>query len=339
MAVESRNIEVHKFTIKPYGKDKEPIVLESDTFSFYKLLVEQLKAFLIKRASDEKRNKENEDVNIHKKVMTIAFDVKNKGLENEEIIPLWKEEFNAKIISGKVSEGKFGETGLVKTIKDGKMVTIFDIESHHAVTKPFYFKIIISNNKKFGFIFLERNGQSGVKGLFTGILKSFVKEKTEKLKFQDSQFSDKDTVRAFVEKGGLKSITMVHNTLASNIEDQIDGANLITQEVELTLTIKTKKGGVFSSGYNKRALKIFENSYGSFFTNSNINGLGFNDSSVTKVESEYNGSNRSIDLSDTMKFKPYYKVSVKIDSNGHSNFESIDKAVLSLAKELLGEIY
>ena len=58
-----------------------------------------------------------------------------------------------------------------------------------------------------------------------------------------------------------------------------------------------------------------------------------------KVNYTYNNSQRTIDLSDTMKFKPYYVVEISINATGHSEFKSIEKEALNLLKDFNLDLY
>ncbi len=320
MAVESRNIEIHKFSIAPLRQVKNTINLSDNNFNLYNKIISEFKAFIYKIPKNENGNR----------VISIN---KNKDSKKES----WFENNTHQIISGKISTGEYGKTGTVTEYQKGERVPIFDIETNHAVERPFYFMILIPKNKKYGFIFLERDGQFGIKGIFTNTLAKFIAEKLQNHKLHTSPLVNEEIVKKYITNGELKSIILTRNSLPINLEDSIGISKLNHQEFEIKIEITAKGSNKFPIKFKNKALKILEGSTGGFFTHSAFNDLGLVGSCKTKIKSKYQDKKRNIDLSDTMKFKPYYEIMVKIDSDGHSNFNSIDKKVIELADDLVSD--
>jgi hypothetical protein len=84
---------------------------------------------------------------------------------------------------------------------------------------------------------------------------------------------------------------------------------------------------------------MFEKDIKGFFTSQQLKDVGFDKKSTLKVKSTYNNSTRKIDLSDTMKFKPYYEIDVKINGDGHSEYDSIEEKALELLDGFSLDLY
>lgn len=193
--------------------------------------------------------------------------------------------------------------------------------------------IIIPKNKKTGFLLFEREGNFSCKKIFCRALHSLVKEKLSGLIFKDENFIEDEIIKNFIEKGDYNSISISRKNLPKDLCDKYLGEYEDGGEYEIQLVIKTKKGTDFKDFTKKKVLENMEK-YDGFFNSKEFQNMGFDDTTNLKVVSTLEGTTKTIDLSDTMKIRPYYSIDVKLDKKGFADFDSIRDESVKLVKSL-----
>lgn len=315
--MEERKLEVLKFNITPKGEASKFINMSS--ISGADLMTTFFADFIpyIEDLEPDEKNKRIVKVGSH--------------FSKHEMI---------RSITGIIETGNYGkEENVVDITQKPDSPPVFKIHKNHSVQKPFFFLICIPVLKNEGIIILERVGQYGIKSIFTYMVQAFVSHKFPEYKAHFSPFIDDQVVENYIKKGQYNSISLTRHSLPGDIADRYGLGNFETHDFVVELTIKAKGKKAITGNAKRRILKLFESSYGGFFTSEDFSNLGFDDSAKIKVNATYNQSKRTIDLSDTMKFRPYYDITVALSASGHSDFNSINTEAIRLLKDLNLELF
>lgn len=320
--MEIRKLEVIKFYIAKKGNKKEKFLMSSikDEDIIDKVFKEFV-PFIDNYPTDEN----------NKRVINM--------LVSDDSTSFFRKKDNTRSISGIIETGKYGKEENVRDSSSKKKKTVFKIHKNHSVQKPFFFLMCIPKIKKDGLIILERDGAFGIKSVFTRILRDFISLHFSEYKIHFSNFIDDEVVKNYIYKGDYNKVTLTRSSLPIDVAERYGLEQLESQDFILELTIKTKGRRRILGNTKKKIQKIFSESYSGFFESEELRKVGFDKKSKIKVNSSYNGSKRTIDLSDTMKFKPYYEVNVDINNAGHSDFDSIETEALELLDDFNLNLY
>lgn len=320
--MEKRNLEIIYFHLYPKGKIEEKIDMSNiDGVDFIDTAFTEFVSFIDNYPTDEK----------NKQVVKVPKKKKDK--------PYFKRKKNYRAITGILETGKYGTNQNVYQKDDVNGKPVYKITKDQSVHKPFFFLVCISNLKKNGLIILERDGPYGINGVFSKVWKEFVKSKLEKTSIHYSPFIDNQIVNKFVKKGALSEIKFTRNYLPQDIADRYSLDKFEKENYVLELSLKTIKGNFILGNSRKKVIKLFENELNGFFSSDELKAVGFDDKAKLKVVSTYKNQKRVIDLSDTMKFKPYYEVKTELNKNGHSKYKSIEKEAIDLLDSFSLDLY
>jgi hypothetical protein len=241
-----------------------------------------------------------------------------------------------RVISGIISSGEYGiQSDIVDrhTTKKKFTKTVDDLD-----VKPFYFLLFAPIKTDVGFIILQRIGVYGIHTIFTSHLIKFFGERFNGLIIDFAPFLSKQLARIFVQDGGIRELKFRSYNLPKDIADKLDTTlNEKVQSIELKIT--AKQNNFFN--INNKALKFFNNKNAGFFDTPLLQQLGFNEEKQSKIKVVLGDNTRTIDLSDTGQIRPYFDIEdeVKKNSNGHPEFQSIDKIAKAYLKDLIPEIF
>lgn len=320
--MEKRNLEVIKFHLSPKGDKKEKVLMsEIGDEDLIDIVFNEFVSYIDDYPTDER----------NKRVV--------KLLKNVDGNSFFKRKNNTRTICGIIETGRYGKEENVVDVDKADGEPVFKIHKNHSVQKPFFFLVCISNLKKDGIIILEREGVLGIKQVFTRVLKDFIKSKFEDYTLHLSNFIDNQIVKNYIEKGDYNSIKLIRHSLPADVAERYGLDRLETDDFVLELTIRTKGKRKILGNSRKRIIEMFENSVSGFFVSEELSDVGFDEKSIVKVNSTFNDSTRTIDMSDTMKFKPYYEVNIDINDSGHSEFQSIEKEALNLLADFNLDLY
>ncbi len=317
---ESRNLEVLKFSISDREKNDKVLMDNIDGRDLIDVIFNKFISFIATCPVDS----------YSKRVI--------KLLKEKNGNYFFKKQNSTITITGIVETGKYGKEEAIIDVEDeGK--TVFQKRKNHSVQKPFFFLICISNLKKDGIIMLEKEGVLGIKYIFRKVLSDFCKQEFKNHKISITNFIDKEVINNYINKGEYNSIKLIQNSLPSDVTDRYGLEKFEKDDYVLELTLKKKGHKKISGREKQRIQKMLKGEEYSFFVSEDLKNVGFDETSIIKVKSTYNNSPRTINLSDTMKFRPYYKVNVEINSTGHSEFNSIQKEALKLLESFNLELY
>ncbi len=252
----------------------------------------------------------------------------------------WDFDDSRQIIYGFLETGSYGvEQDIFDT---QKKETTGKVKNTDAVMMPFFFLICIPKKKPYqGFLILERIKNYGINSVFTEILKEYVGNIDKDYYFKTNRYIDKDVVRSFVKEGDYKEITLTKNSLPAVAAKRLGLREHETDEFKLQLKIIGKKKDSFRNTTSRRKIvELLDKDYRNFFTIDELNNLGFDNDTIIGVRSKLDGAEKVIDMSDTMKMRPYYKIYVYLDGKGFSDFESItEKTIHHMDKHLNHNLY
>ena len=236
-----------------------------------------------------------------------------------------KIDIKKRILRGVFDSGNYGfESDIHK--KDSIVKKLVD----DVETMPFYFLIYIPIDSNLGFLMLQRFGNYGVSTMFKAHFNEFFKSKYPDLMIDYNQYVSKELAETFA-KGGVKEIILTRYNLPSDKADRMGFLEYSNQIKSIELRVKAKSKMTFA---NFNLKKFIDNPNGQFFSARAIKELGFDGSHKISVVSKYGKSERTIDLSDTMKIKPYYILDkVEREKSKHPSFNSIDSEAIKLLDE------
>lgn len=238
-----------------------------------------------------------------------------------------------RMISGIIESGDYGYESTLVNIKTGKKKydrTIDDTE-----IKPFYFLIYLPKNTAVGYVILQRLGVYGIHSIFKNHITDFFKLRFANLQLELSQFISKELANTFIEKGNIRELILLRYNLPPDIAEKIGMKDQSHDIKSIELHIKARKKSRLA--INDGLKKFVKDANSDFFEVKELEGIGFDGTHKIKVRSKYNGTTRTIDLSDTGQIRPYYDVDNKIEkaSSGHPIFDSIDEVAKELVIELV----
>lgn len=321
--MEDRTLEILKFHISNKDEKKTKLPLNSlDGVDLIDNLFENFVSFIDDFPTDEK----------NKRIIQFGKDEDSKTIFSK------KESIRS--ITGIIETGKFGkEERVVDITKKKDDEPVFTIHINHSVQKPFFFMICIPEIKKDGIIILEREGQFGINSIFTAVLRKFIELNFEGTSIYFENFIDDQIINNYINKGGYNSIKLVRNSLPEDVAERYGLETFQTDDFIVELTIRTKGKRLISGNARERIKKLFESNPDGFFTSEEFAKIGFDEHATIKVNSTYKKSTRTINLSDTMKFRPYYDITVDINASGHSDFKSITIEAIGLLKDLKLDLF
>lgn len=310
---EERTIEVHCFQIH---KNRDPKTI-------YNL---------------NKENGINLYEEINKKFISFVDDTTDLGAKKNNTYRIknadksyakyWGKDDQNQLFYGYLETGQYGtEYDIYDTHKKENSGTI---KKEQAIMMPFFFMICIPKNKNTGFIILERIRNFGINEIFTKIFKEFVRSINQEYQLTHNRYVSEEIMRKFIEDGDLRQITLTKNSLPAKVAKRLNLRDFDTEDFTLQLTIKAKKKNVFTNTKARnKIIKALDEKYKNFFVGEDFESIGFDKNTSIGVKSTLDGAKKTIDLSDTMKMRPYYTIYVNLNTKGFSDFRSILEKIIN----------
>lgn len=306
-----RKLEIHTFYLKETKRDE--IVNPKNIFG--KDLFEELRNSFLKFVDELPPSR------LKNKTTKIS-----KGKDGKS---LFKFNENQRILYGKINIGDDNskEQDVVLANRDKKV--LYTKMKGHSVERPFFFMIILPENKDTGFLLIEREGKHAMKMDFGKILNEFVNANLSGLKIKFKNFVEQELIKEWLTEGEYKEIIYSRKHISNDKAETYLGGYKNDGEFDVKLSLIPKKGTLIPKNVKQKIVNRID-SYNGFFESSSFNNLGFDKETDIKVIVDYEGNVRTIDLSDTHKVRPYYHIEVQEDNNGFSNLDSISKEALTL---------
>ncbi len=310
--MEKRNLEVYNFSLYS-GDDLKTKVDFGNVFGkdLFELLKKDIITFFDSLGPEQLNKK------------TINID----SVDDKSVL---KTNSTLRLITGKIKIGD--DDGKEQDFtKAGKKEVVYVKKKGVYARRPFFFMIIIPKNKKVGFIVLEKEGVHSCKTIFFKALQIFVKQKMSSLLLREEKFIEDEIIENYIINGKYDKITLTRNRLPKDLCDKYLGDYEADGEYQIELNIISKKGSDFGREVKKKILNNLKN-YKGYFSSNEFKSIGFDEKSDIKIVSTFEKNKKTIDLSDTMKIRPYYQIDVKLDSTGFSDFEDITNKSIELVK-------
>lgn len=234
--------------------------------------------------------------------------------------------------SGIFESGSYGYQSDIVNVNTNKKKSTKTTED--AEILPFYFLLHIPQKMDVGVIMLQRFGQYGINTVFRESLRIFLSEKHQ-ISIDINEYVSKELAEEFLKEDSIKEIILTKNNLPSDVANQLNLSSYDTKSLCLEIRVKAGNGKSFL-GLSAAITNHIGDPNTKFFSPSPLKKLGIDGThKVSVVSRTKGGGTRTIDLSDTMKIRPYYDINDQIETIlGHPVFDSIDKE----AKKLLDEI-
>ncbi|WP_159523871.1 hypothetical protein [Sunxiuqinia indica] len=320
--MEERKLEVIRFSISQKENKKDKLKLsEIDGVDLFDNVFRNFVPFIDNLPLDD----------INKRLVQLGKD------ENSD--SFFRIKSNIRSISGIIETGRYGKEESIIDILNKDNAPVFKIHKNHSVQKPFFFLICIPEIKKDGLIILEREGQYGIKSIFTHVFKRYIDQNFEGHNIDYTNFIDHQIVNNYINNGVYNTITLTRNSLPEDVAERYGLEKFETEDFSVELRIRAKGKRTISGKARKRIQEMFESNPRGFFSSEEFEKLGFDENAKVKVNSTYKNSPRTIDLSDTMKFRPYYNIMVNLNDSGHSDFNSIESEAIKLLDDFNLDLY
>lgn len=242
-----------------------------------------------------------------------------------------------RMLSGVFESGEYGYESDIINIKDSKRKIKKEIDDIEIL--PFYFLLYVPDNKDIGILMLQRFGIFGITTVFKYSFIKFFNSRYKNVVIEFNPFVSKELAETFITKGGIKEVVLRKYDLPEDIADKYHLREYTKKILSVELRIKAKPK-MFFTGLNKSVKSFIADANTKFFDVKELKQLGFDGSHKISVISRFNGTDRTIDLSDTGQIRPYYDIDNKVEKekSSHPKFESIDKEAKQLLEEFLNEI-
>ena len=320
--MEERTLEVIRFSISQKEDKKEKLKLsEIDGVDLFDNVFKNFVQFIDNLPLDD----------INKRIVQLG--------RNENSESFFRIKSSIRSISGIIETGRYGKEESIIDILKKDDAPVFKIHKNHSVQKPFFFLICIPEIKKDGIIILEREGQFGIKSIFTHVFKKYIDQNFEEYTISYTNFVDDQVINNYINNGVYNTITLTRNSLPEDVAVRYGLEKFETEDFSIELRIKAKGKRTITGDARKRIQEMFESNSRGFFSSEEFEKIGFDENAKIKVNSTYKNSPRTIDLSDTMKFRPYYEIMVNINDAGHSDFNSIESEAIKLLDEFKLDLY
>lgn len=270
------------------------------------------------------------------------FDVFKEYLESLKSAPLFDQDQKTSLRVSTLNVQNRIISGVIESGPCGITSKLIDIETNHlkyqrrltdAEIMPFYFLISIPKHKNEGILFLERISNYGIRKILGNCFgKHFSKKYSSFYVVLNPLVLDR-VVQQILYDGIIKKLRFVKYEIPTDRFDGVDeGHQEIFGNVELIISanripVLNRIKQLFNG--NLTVKNLFE-----------LRDVNFEYDTI-KVEVDINGSRRVINLGDWQKVRNYIDISnrIKLDSDGHPNFDSIEHEALELYKYLSSLLY
>lgn len=233
-----------------------------------------------------------------------------------------------RMVAGKINIGEDNEKEQDVVAANEDKDFLYTKEIGQSVERPFFYMIILPENQLTGFIILEREGRYGIKQVFCKILQFFVSDNLFGLHLDIRKFIAEDFVRTILEEGDYNQIILTRKNMPDDMSEAYLGQYEDSGDFDVQISIIPRNGMNIPLLTRNKILRQLD-THTSFFESRPFEQIGFDENSNLKVVTTYNGNTRTINLEDTMKIRPYYRIMTPIDAKGFSDFESIKNEAIS----------
>ncbi|GGG89957.1 hypothetical protein GCM10007415_25350 [Parapedobacter pyrenivorans] len=222
---------------------------------------------------------------------------------------LFKETFSRDVdnrtLQGFLHSGLSGQRGQV--VDDSTGDDLYVMEKNHAKILPTYFFMHVPENRRFGYLILQRKSNYGIKELLVDSFNDFLIKLGAPLLFEANNFLVSSVFEKMLSVGRVFEMSFIKNHIPDDIEDMYDKDSLNKKIPGKIKTIVTTKNGFPVKGLLKR-LYFAEHKHGMVEIpqlNDRFDEVDF--------EMEYNGSKKTFHMKNVGKTTPDFNVTDQIE--------------------------
>lgn len=245
-------------------------------------------------------------------------------------------------IYGLVDYGTFGSGGRIKDSATGKEK--FRKRPDDVDVKPFFFLIElreVHQNFYNGFLILERFGTIGIKTTMAKYLRSLVSDlKDYSIKFNIDAIVPVKLFKKYKE-GSLREIKYTQNRLPSNIANHQSITEYEKQGIVMELVFRVKRNRDFPAYlWNQAKNALVGGDTTRFVSIPGVEGIVDDEGVETSIKINLNGSNRTFNLGDFSKLRPYIDIDEEVskNKNNHPVLSSINDISRGYLDDLMADI-
>ena len=199
---------------------------------------------------------------------------------------------------------------------------------------PFYFLVNLPAQRDEGVLILQRRSQYGIRTVFLQDFAQYFKQFDSTLEVEINPLIPQSLIDQYLHDGRLTKVRFIRFAIPADVANAFDAWGHVEEPGYTELVISARRNqrlpllGRFHDVVN-----------GKRDVNEMIELHDFKYDTV-KVELDLAGSRRTVDLSDIMKLRAYYDITLELEvgANGHPVFASIDGIARDLMSKVLHSI-
>ncbi len=246
----------------------------------------------------------------------------------------WKGQSTYGRINGVIVVGRDRDKELTFTNSDKLKTDAGKKKKGLSVDKRHYFDIIMPVGKSTAYLVLEKtDGKSYKKHIFS-LLRKFIPSVQPGLKVNFEKFIEKDLILNFLGNGEYSKLEFIRKEVPSDSMTRYLGDYKNKGKYTLKTAIISEDETDFPDELKNEIVNAVENKQ-TYFTLPQLKKMGFEEGETSlRVSSSYDGSTRTIDLSNTMRIQPTYDIELKTEDDGFVKYEDMIIKVTKLLQSL-----
>ena len=233
--------------------------------------------------------------------------------------------------------------GIVETGEYGYTADLIDVNTEtvsyrrrgtDAEMMPFYFLAHLPSHLDEGVILLQRRSNIGIRTVFLEDFARYFEESSQGVKVVVNPLVPQQLIDEYLKNGRLTKMRFIRYSLPTDLADAYDKGGHVENEGTAEIVFMPRRGqglpflekiGEAIAG-NLEIKEIYE--------------LTDYEYENVKVEIDVRGSKKTLDLSDVMKMRAYVDITsdVRLNIDGHPDFNSIDNIAQDLLSSLLADL-
>lgn len=236
---------------------------------------------------------------------------------------------------GRVNAGGYGMVRDV--VKSDTNERAYKVAPNEAVLHPFYFLLNAPPKSSKAVYILQRHGNSGVHTAFTDAFRKFFSFRNPDLIFDVQRHVPREVLE-YLERGALKKVEYTSYKIPKELEEVVR----LGEYPKGTVVVRT------SITARKRGTAVPMPDWVPEVVKRRLDRVSLLEAApVTNLEEEkisltfrYNGNDRTLNLARPDALAPYVDVTakVKINDDGHPDFNTLHKTALSLKDDILAQM-
>ena len=195
---------------------------------------------------------------------------------------------------------------------------------------PFYFLSRLPNGQDEGIVVLQRFQNLGIRKILLTDLQRYFAERHEDYTLRINPLIAPGVWRAYLGEGRLLTVRFIRFSIPDDIADAISGGGHVEDIGKIEYVLTARRNGALP--FQGRIVDFIE---GRRHWDDFIELTDFEYDTV-KVEVDFHGSTRTLELKDVQNVRALYDVTDRVvfGDDGHPTFQSVD----SVAKEYAGDL-